>query len=145
MQTASALQKPCRWRALLLFGILFELFLLALCFLLPESSPLASEVRYFVVLIHSPLLWIINHGANSRNWLVTLFWLLLCFSGTALFWTFLFHWILRRWTWLHVTLGFSPRQKLIVRCGLGFVGAIVLALGIIAALPQTAYPFHGFA
>jgi serine protease inhibitor len=141
MQTASALHKPCRWRLLLLFGVLFEMFLLALCALLPKGSWLASAVRNYVVLIHSPLLWIINHGANSDDWLVTLFWLLLCFFGTALFWAFLFHWILRMWAWLHVRLGISRRQKLIVRCGLGFVCAIVLALGIVAALPQTATPF----
>ena len=35
----------------------------------------------------------------------------------------------------------SRRQKLILGCGLGFVGAIVLAAAIVAALPGTATPF----
>jgi len=48
---------------------------------------------------------------------------------------------LRRWR-LHLLGGIVPRNKLIVGCGLGFVGAILLALGIAAALPQTATPFN---
>jgi len=59
----------------------------------------------------------------------------------ALFWAFLFYWILEVRACLQVRLGISPRQRLIVRCGLGFVGAIVLALGIAAAIPQTATRF----
>ena len=59
----------------------------------------------------------------------------------ALFWAFLFYWILRMWTWLQARLTISPRQKLIVRCGFGCVGAIILALGIFAALPERATPF----
>jgi serpin B len=141
MQTASASRPPCRWRLLLLCGILFELFLLALLALLPEGSSLASEFRNYCFLIHDPILWLLNQGANSDDWLVTIFWLLLCFFAMALFWAFLFHWILRMWTWLQVRLRISPRQKLIVRCGFGFLGVIVLALGIVAALPETATPF----
>ncbi len=109
--------------------------------MLPKGSLLASEVRNYVILIHSPLLWIMNPGAHSDDWPVTLFCLLLCFFGAALFWAFLFQWVLRMWTWLNVRSEISPRQKLIVRCGLVFVGAVALAMGIVAALPQTTTPF----
>ena len=141
MQTEPPLHRPRRWRLLVLCGILFELFLLALCFLLPEGSPLAAEVRNYGFLIHSPLLWMLNNSANSYLLPSSLFWLLSFFFCMALFWAFLFNLAWHVWAWVQARVKISRRQKLIAGCGIGFVGAIVLALAIIAALPQTAIPF----
>jgi serpin B len=140
MQTASASRPQCRWRLLLLCGILFEVFLLTLCAFLPEGSSLASEIRNYCLLIHSPLLWMFSRLMGSDDWLLQISGVLLILFWMAVFWAFLFYWILRMWTWLQVRLGISPRQKFIVRCGFGFVGAVVLALTIVAALPDRATP-----
>jgi serpin B len=141
MQTASEARPPCRKRFLLLYGILFECFLIALWTLLPDGPSLSSEVHNDVVLIHSPMLWIMNQGVYSSDLLAVVFWPLLCFFGMALFWAFLFYWVLRMWTWVQVRLGISPRQQRIVRYGFGCVGVVVLALGVVDALPETATPF----
>ena len=142
MHTGSALPKPRRWRLLILCGVLFELFLLALCALLPEGSSLASEIHNFGFLIHSPLLWMLNTGVNSYNWQTQAFWLLSLFFVMALFWAFLLSLALLMRSWVQARIALSKRQKLIARCALGCAAAILAAMAIVQAMPRAATPFN---
>src|ERR1017187_6940051 len=51
-------------RLYFLFGIVFELVLIALCFLLPESW-LSVEIRNFTLVIHFPLLFLMETGLGE--------------------------------------------------------------------------------
>jgi serine protease inhibitor len=141
MPDAPKSKAPRRFRRLFLFGLLFEVFVLTLCALLPGGSWLSSEICNDVFVIHSPLLWLLNVGAAFDNPLAAIFCLLLFLFLMAAFWAFLFYWVLRLGSWLLARIFVSQRQKLVVRCGLGFVCLLVLALAAVSAMPQTSTPF----
>jgi len=140
MQAASPTKAPRRWRLLFLCGILLEVFLFAFGALLPEDSWLCSQFRNDLFIIHSPLLWLLSLAATFDNPVAAIFCLLLFVFIMASFWALLFYGALRLRNWLQTRIAVSKQQKLVIKCGFGFVGLIVLASAIISAMPQTPRP-----
>ncbi len=126
---------------LILGGCLFELFLFGLCFVFPRDSSPALEVKYYLYQIHSPLLRVLIKCWDSGEWPSVVFRLLSLFLSMAVLWAILFKLALALWTSLQARIQLF-KHKLIVRWSLGLVGAIVVALVVVKALPATPIRFR---
>jgi serpin B len=134
---------PARRRTFFLLGIVFELVLLLLCFLLPECW-LQVEVRNFTLITHSPLMLlmmvlagILGHNEN----LAAILGLPISLAIMASMWGFLIYLVTRLIKEVLGRLVVSPRQKLVLRYGVGFLGVVILLWALIANWPATPIPF----
>ncbi len=125
-------------RRFFLLGMLFELVLIALCFLLPECW-LQVEVRNFTLITHFPLMLLMEGFGEIA--ILAILGLLIGLAMMASVWGFLIYLVTRlikgvldRWV-------VSRLQKLVLRCGIGFFGAAVLLWAIVANLPAIPIPF----
>jgi serpin B len=134
---------PTRRRTFFLLGIVFELVLLLLCYVLPECW-LQVEVRNFTLITHFPLmiLMMVLAGVLGHNEeFAAILGLPICLAIMASIWGFLIYLVTRLVKGVLDRLGVSPRQKLVVRCGVGFLGVVILLWTIVANLPATPIPF----
>ena len=137
MQTAVPLKAPRRLRRFFLLGILFDVGLIALAGLLPDSW-LQIEIRNFVVITHSPFLMLLNILGDTILGLFVPFFALAVIGAV---WGFVIYWATHLAQKLASRYIVSPRQKLAWRWGLGLVGVAILWLALASTLPATLVPF----
>src|SRR5208283_5150343 len=97
MQATPSLKPPTRRRTFFLLGIVFELVLLLLCYVLPECW-LQVEVHNFTLITHSPLmlLMMVLAGVWGRNEnLAVILGLPICLAVMATVWGFLIYAVTR--------------------------------------------------
>jgi serpin B len=130
---------PARRRTFFLLGIVFELVLILLCFLLPECW-LQVEVRNFTLITHFPLMLlmmvlagVLGHNENFA----AILGLPISLAIMASIWGFLIYLVTRLIKWVLDRWVVSRRQKLVLRCGIGFLGVMVLLWAIMANWPAT--------
>jgi serine protease inhibitor len=131
MPSAPASKAPSRLR-LFLLGLLFEitLFVLALC--LPEGSWLASRVRNGLFIMHAPILSFFGFSPLAP---------LLALFPMAVFWAFLFYWLLHFRNWLSKRVLVSTGRKVVAGGVVGLAMVFILAMAVVSAMPQTPRPF----
>jgi len=141
MQAALSPEAPRRLRRFFLIGILFEVVLIALGFLLPESW-LQVEARNFLVITHFPLMFLMEGVAEGLRLESAVSGILFLLIGLALMgavWGVLIYLVARL---LKAALAhFSQRQKLTLKYGLGFVCLAILLWAVASTLPATPIPF----
>jgi serine protease inhibitor len=141
MQAALLPEAPRRLRRFFLIGLLFEVVLIALGFLLPESW-LQVEVRNFLVITHYPLMFLMEAVAEGLRLDGAVLGILLLLIGLALMgavWGLLIYLVMR--SVKAVMAHFSQRQKLVFRYGLGFFCAAIVLWAVASNLPATPIPF----
>jgi serine protease inhibitor len=131
---------PRRWKWYLLWGALFELVLIALCWLLPECW-LQVEARNFTIitLVPADIFMMALAGILGDNALSVAVVILIGFSIMASVWGFLIY--LMMLPFKKLLARFSQRQKLVFKYGLGVVGAAILLWTIAFNLPATPIRF----
>ena len=137
MQAALPPKAPRHLRRYFLFGILFDVALIALGALLPDSW-LQIEIRNFITITHAPLLMMLDMGDSAIG---AIFVLLFALAVIGVVWGFLIYHATRFVKTLSSRYIVSPRQKFAWKCGLGLLGVAVLSWAAIASLPATPVPF----
>ncbi len=140
MQAALSSEAPRRLRRFFLIGILFEVVLIALGFLLPESW-LQVETRNLLIVTHFPLMSLIEELFFGDSVISVILSLLIGLTLMGAVWGFLIYLVTQATEALMSRFCVSRRRKLIFRCGLGFVSLAVLSWAIVATLPATPIPF----
>ena len=139
MQPERVAKTPSPCKKFFFFGALFELVLLTLCYVLPESW-LSVEVRNFTIITHSPLMIVAEIMRLGEGPLTVGLVIGLAFVIMASAWGLLIYLVCRAGALL---LAKANRvQKFIfwsVLGGLGFAGVV---FGTIAMLPETPRPFE---
>lgn len=125
-------------RRYFLLGMLFELVLILLCFLLPECW-LQVEVRNFTLITHFPLM-LLMEGCGEIA-ILAILGLLIGLAVMASILGFLIYLVTRLIKRILARFVVSPRQKLALKYCAGFLGAAVLLWTIVANLPATPIPF----
>ena len=125
-------------RRYFLLGMLFELVLILLCFLLPECW-LQVEVRNFTLITHFPLM-LLMEGCGEIA-ILAILGLLIGLAVMASIWGFLIYLVTRLIKRILARFVVSPRQKLALKYCAGFLGTAVLLWTIVANLPATPIPF----
>jgi serpin B len=123
-----------------LFGILFEIVLILLCFLLPESW-LQIKVRNFFIITHYPLMFVMEGLRLGEGVVSAILCLLIALAVMASVWGFLIFQITRLVKWSLARFTISKRQKLVMRCSFGFLCVVILLWAIMATRPETPIPF----
>jgi len=137
MQAALPPKASHHLRRYFLLGILFEVVIVALCFLLPESW-LQIEVRNFVLITHYPFMMMLDTAVSA---IVAALGLLFAFAIIGTVWGFLIYQATRLAKMLSSRYIVSPLQKLAWKCGLCLLGVAILSWAAIASLPATPVPF----
>ncbi len=134
---------PTRRRTFFLLGIVFELVLLLLCYVLPECW-LQVEVRNFTLITHFPLMLlmmvlagVLGHNENFA----AILGLPISLAIMASIWGFLIYLVTRLIKGMLDRLVVSQRQKLVARYGAGFLGVVILLWAVVANWPATPIPF----
>lgn len=130
-------------RRYFLLGMLFELVLIALCFLLPECW-LQVEVRNFTIITHSPLMilmMVLSGVLRHSEDLAVILGLPICLAIMASIWGFLIYLVTRLIKAALGRLPVSPCQKLVVKYGAGFLAVVILLWAVVTNLPATPRPF----
>jgi serine protease inhibitor len=143
MPATPAPRPPVRRRTFFLLGIVFELVLMLLCYVLPECW-LQVEVRNFTLITHFPLmiLMMVLAGVFGHNEdFAAILGLPISLAIMASIWGFLIYLVTRLVKWVLTRFIVSPRQKLVARYGAGFLGVVILVWAIVANLPATPIPF----
>ncbi len=122
-------------RTFFLFGILFEVALIAAAALLPDCW-LKMEIREFVVTVHYPFL--VGLG-NADNALSALLGLLLALAVFGTLWGFLIYWVTGLVKFSLKSA--SQRQRRTVKIGLCLFSGAVVACAIVFNLPATPIGF----
>ena len=125
-------------RRCLFFGVVFELVLVLLIFL-PNESWLLSEVHNFTIITHFPVMMLMEGGEDLIP--VTILVLLIGLAVMASIWGFLIFLLSRLVQWVLPRFAVSPRQKLLLNYGVGFLGVVILLWAVITNLPATPRPF----
>jgi len=125
-----------------LFGILFELLLISLCYLLPESW-LQIEARNFVVITHFPLMFLafLLEGLRLSEIVSVILFLPIALALMASVWGCLIYLVTRLIKWLLARFRVSQRQKLAVKYSFGFFCVATLLWVFISTRPETPIPF----
>ena len=110
-------------RRYFLLGMLFELVLILLCFLLPECW-LQVEVRNFTLITHFPLM-LLMEGCGEIA-ILAILGLLIGLAVMASIWGFLIYLVTRLIKRILARFVVSPRQKLALKYCAGFLGTAVL-------------------
>jgi serpin B len=139
-QTAPAPLVSRRGRLFFLLGIVFELVLILLCFVLPDGW-LSVEVRNFTIITHFPLFLVMEGLRFGESAPTAVLGLLVALALMGSFWGFLIFLVTRLARRALARFTFSRRQKFVIWCGVGFLFSIILALLIIAARPETPISF----
>jgi serpin B len=126
-----------RLRRYFLLGILFDMFLIALVALLPESW-LQIEIRNFIVITHTPLLVMLNMGDSVPG---AIFVLIFALAVIGVVWGFLIYQATRLVKSLSSRYIVSPRKKLAWKYGLGLLGVIIVSWAVIASLSAVPVQF----
>jgi serpin B len=134
------------WLGLKLFllGVVFEIILLFVTFLVGATPyiPLLPDFQSAVLVIHSPLIWVLR-ALGDNNLILALVALPLVFAIMGLFWASVFYGILRLRHWLVSRVLVSAQQKAIAqRCLVWFV-ILYMAATFLYALPQAPRSFSG--
>ena len=140
----AAISKFRRRRWFFLCGLLFEVILIALCFLLPECW-LQVEARNFTLATHFPLMLLtegLAEGLDLHDSAVFgILALLASLFVIASLWGFLIYLVASGVKWMLGRFVVSPGQKLALRFGAGLLGVALLFWAIITNLPATPVPF----
>ncbi len=136
-QTAIPAHVQSRLRRYFLLGILFDLVLIALVAVLPESW-LQIEIRNFIVITHTPLLMMLDMGDSVVG---AIFVLIFDLAVIGVVWGFLIYQATRLVKTLSSRYIVSPRKKLAWKCGLGLLGVIIVSWAVIASLSAAPVPF----
>lgn len=132
-----------RWVRFFLLGILFEVVLITLGILLPESW-LQVEIGNFLMVTHFPLMVLLNGVAEGLRLESAVSGVLFLLIGLALMgavWGLLICLVTRLSKAVLARFVVSQNQRRVLKFGLGFLGAAILALAIIFNLPATPIPF----
>ena len=123
-----------------MIGILLEVVLIALGFFLPESW-LQVEARNLLMATHFPLMFLMEElrFGDSVDFTILCLPIGLILMGAV--WGFLIYLVTRPVKALMSRLCVSSRQKLIFRCGFGFVCLTILSWAIVSTIPATPIPF----
>ena len=124
-------------RKFFLLGVLFELLLIA-CSFLPESW-LAVEIRNFTLVVHIPLLVLLESGLGETA-PTAILTLLAGFAVMSCLWGFLIFLVTKGIGSLLIRL--NRNQKRFVWLGVGLIGLVCLAWAGISMLPETPRPFE---
>jgi serpin B len=123
-----------------LLGILFEIVLILLCYVLPESW-LQVEVRNFFLVSHYPLMLGMERFRLGEDAISTILCLVIAFTVMASVWGFLIYLVMRLVRWGLARFVISKRQKLIMRCSFGLLCVSLLVCLIMVTRPETPVPF----
>ena len=117
------LSRRGKWAFLL--GILFEIVLILLCYVLPESW-LQVEVRNFFLVTHYPLILVVmgSHLAESVGGRILC--LLAAFIVMASIWGFLIYLVTRPIKWALARFAISRYQKLAAGCSFSLIFSLLL-------------------
>jgi serine protease inhibitor len=137
MQAALSPEAPRCLRRFFLIGLLFEVVLIALGYLLPESW-LQVEVRNFLTVTHFPLMFLMEE-LRLNNVVSGVLFLLIGLALMGAVWGVLIYLITRLFK--AALAHFSKRQKLVFRYGLGFFCVAILLWATVSTLPETPIPF----
>jgi serine protease inhibitor len=129
-----------RGKRAFLFGILFEIVLILLCFLLPESW-LQIKVRNFLIITHFPLMFVMEGLRLGGGAVSVILCLLIALAVMASVWGFLIFLVTRLIKRVLVRFIVSQRQKLVLRYSFGFLSMVILLWVIMANWPATPIPF----
>jgi len=124
-------------RKFFLPGALFELLLIACCFL-PESW-LAVEIRNFTLVVHIPLLVLLESGLGETA-PTAILTLLVGFVVMSCLWGVLIFLVTKGIGSLLIRL--NRNQKRFVWLGVGLIGLACLAWASVSMLPETPRPFE---
>jgi serpin B len=123
-----------RWWRLILSGVLFEIALVVIVCLLPETW-LASEIRNATIVVHLPLLIVLASAPDVLGLVLLPFALF----AMGLFWALVFYWILRLKTRLWTSV--SSRHEVALKCVFCLVVLLALVLTVLGLLPANPRPF----
>ena len=124
-----------RIRKFFLFGILFEVVLIAVAAFLPDCW-LKMEMRNFAAIVHYPFLVVLG---NANDALVVILGLLLAMVVLGTMWGVLIYWVTRL---VKFTLeSASQRQRRIVKIGLCLFGAALVVCSVVFNLSATPISF----
>jgi serine protease inhibitor len=151
METTLLTSTSPRWWRLVLWGFLFEVFLLVLCPCLPSLGSFFPRLaglllclQAAIFMIHIPLLLVLSsfvHFDNVLAWSVTIFYLLSCLLLMAFIWAFIFRWLLRFKNWLFARVVVSARQKKIAKSLVVLVVVVFIADAAVSVLLERPRPF----
>ena len=124
-----------RIRTFFLFGILFEVVLIAVAALLPDCW-LQVEIRNFAVIVHYPFLVLLG---NANDAVSAILGLLLAVAVFGTIWGFLIYWVTRL---VKFTLeSASQRQRRVVKIGFCLFSLALLTCAVVFNLPATPISF----
>jgi serpin B len=121
-------------------GIVFELVLILLNFVLPDCW-LSVEVRNFTIVTHFPLFMIMEGLRFGGSAPTAILGLLIALAVMGSVWGFLIYLVTRLIKGLLSRFVVSQRQRLILKYGIGLLGVVILFWTVIANWPATPIPF----
>jgi serpin B len=134
-KTAPLGQSLRLWRRFFLWGILFEVVLIALGALLSESW-LQTEIRNFLLVTHYPLLLVLG-TVDSLPMAILGLLVALALIGTV--WGFLIYVVAQL---ARTALAcFEQRQRQLLKLGIGLLGIVIVLWAVIFNLPATPVSF----
>ena len=139
-RTASSPLLSQRGKRAFLLGILFEIVLILLCYLLPESW-LQVEVRNFFLVTHYPLMLGMERFRLGEDAISAILCLVTAFTVMASVWGFLICLVMGLVKWGLARFAISKRQKLVMRYSFGLLCVLLLVWVIMATRPETPIPF----
>jgi hypothetical protein len=135
-QKRSASTTPRPIKTFFLFGILFEVALIAVAAFLPGCW-LQVEIRNFALIVHYPFLIVLG---NANDALSAILSLLLAVAVFGTIWGFLIYWVTRL---VKFTLeSASQRQRRIVKIGFCLFSVALLVCAVVSNLPATPISFR---
>jgi serine protease inhibitor len=126
-----------RWR-FLLWGFLFEVMLVVLCFLLPEGR-VAADIRNVTIVTHFPVLMLVD--AFGETEVSTISVLLISLTLMTAFWGVLIYLVTRLVKGTLARFVVSPRQKLLLKYSIGLLVVAVVLWAVIAHWRVMPRPF----
>jgi serpin B len=121
-------------------GIVFELVLILLNFVLPDCW-LSVEVRNFTIVTHFPLFMVMEGLRFGGSAPTAILGLLIALAAMASIWGFLIYLVTRLIKGLLSRFVVSQRQRLVLRYGVGLLGVVILFWTVVANWPATPIPF----
>jgi serine protease inhibitor len=129
-----------RGRYFFLLGIVFELVLILLNFVLPDCW-LSVEVYNFTIVTHFPLFMVMEGLRFGGSAPTAILGLLIALAAMGSVWGFLIYLVTRLIKGLLSRFVVSQRQRLVLRYGVGLLGVVVLFWTVVADLPAMPIPF----